>query len=216
MSLPLFALERDPIITLEKSDVGQIVDNLPDLDEIPSIESKTTVARRFELPFYSDITLLELTNPTWQPKHSRLCYAEYENKLIRLKGESPPIHMLNANASLKLSRTTVLEYLAFFCFFVRGEEGPFLIIDRLPVGFVPNSSEIEKLVDEYREPTIWGQTPAGHWRTSAMVYYSNAIFLADFTVQLSGMVDMKGDTPILSDLDQRVVAPLGINATLSS
>jgi len=61
-----------------------------------------------------------------------------------------------------------------------------------------------------------GQDQNGDWRVSAVVYYSNAIFVADFLVHLSGMIDMVDDVPIAADLDDKVEAPLSIAESLSS
>jgi hypothetical protein len=45
---------------------------------------------------------------------------------------------------------------------------------------------------------------------SGLVYYSNAVFVADFSVQLGGMVEMVSDTSVVADLPARVNVPLEI------
>jgi hypothetical protein len=42
----------------------------------------------------------------------------------------------------------------------------------------------------------------------AVVYYSNALFIANFAVQPSGMIEMLNDEPIAADLPVKVDAPV--------
>ena len=42
----------------------------------------------------------------------------------------------------------------------------------------------------------------------AVIYYSNAIFLANFAVEPGGMVRMLDDEPIAADLPAKIHAPI--------
>ena len=52
-------------------------------------------------------------------------YLDDGENLLRLNGKSPPIHEFNPK-HLTLTADCVRNYLHFFCFFVQGDEGPFL------------------------------------------------------------------------------------------
>jgi len=212
----LLVLEQTPISEMKRARRERLFERIGDMADMPRLSSDTTVARRFALPFYTNVDLVELTDRNWLPAGGRLCFLKRGKDLVRLNGTSPPIHTMNAKADLVITRDSLLSYLAFFCFFVRGDEGPFFIVDRLDNPFLPDSSRGDTFAEVFRPPSIWGQDQNGDWRVSAVVYYSNAIFFADFLVHLSGMVEMVDDTPIAADLDDKVEAPLSIEESLSS
>ena len=85
------------------------------------------------------MTLLELTDAGWQRPGLRLCYARLDDgKLLRLAGRSPPIHELNAAAPIRLTEHNVLDYVRFFGFFVRGEHGPFYVVESADDPLLPD------------------------------------------------------------------------------
>ena len=163
----------------------------------------------FDLLFQPSAPLIELRPRPSAARTGRVCFLLQKDRLYWLSGLSVPIHQVNENENPVINEETVLPYLAFFCFFVRGEEGPFLIVDRPASGFLPNIGErSDDVVRIFRTPRIWGQDKNGHWRASALIYYGDGIFLSNFLVRLDGMVEMENDTAILSDLPARVDAPL--------
>ena len=172
--------------------------------------------RRFDLPFYTDVTLLELTNARWAGSDTRLCFLDRVGSLEWLDGTSPPIHAINAEADLRITETNVIQYLAFFCFFVRGEQGPFLIFDSLDNRFLPEGTDRSMLESVFRKPSVIGQDYNGDWRVSALVHYADAVFFASFVVYLSGMIEMMEDWPVKAELGHTVEAPLSVTDVLDS
>lgn len=167
--------------------------------------------RVFDLPFHPNAPLIELRPRSTSSAAGRLCFLIRDDKLFRLNGTSPPIHEVNGLEAPEINEETVLQYLAFFCFFVRGEEGPFLIFDRSENGFIPDLGERhDEITNAIRAPRVWGQNEEGHFRVSGLVYYSNAVFFSNFIVQPSGMIEMISDAPILTDLPAGVDAPVEI------
>ena len=53
-----------------------------------------------------------------------------------------------------------------------------------------------------------GKNEQGYLMCDAVVYYSNALFIANFAVQPSGMIEMLDDEPIAADLAVKVDAPV--------
>ncbi|TXH45940.1 MAG: hypothetical protein E6Q92_02710 [Burkholderiaceae bacterium] len=168
----------------------------------------------FDQSFHPGVPLIELRPRSSSLATGRICFLLLGDKLYRLNGTSPPIHEVNGKKNPLIDEKTVLSYLAFFCFFVRGEEGPFLIVDRRGNGFLPDLSGSygSNMNNAFRPPQVWGQDGLGNWLVSGLVYYSNAIFFADFQVQSSGMIEVVGDATVLTDLPARVESPLEIRS----
>lgn len=186
-------------------------------DELGVIDKKfrcspgtTQIAWR-AMPFYENVVLLRVTDAGWMPKNLVIYYLTMEGNLFRLNGTSPPIHEVNALAPVKITEANVLEYLRFFCFFVRGEEGPFLIAEDMDSPDMPKGAdEKTRAVIEgtIRPASYEGKNAQGFYLCEAVVFYSNALFMANFAVQPTGMIEMLNDEPIATDLPVRVDVPI--------
>ncbi|CAN5440843.1 hypothetical protein BH10ACI4_BH10ACI4_28260 [soil metagenome] len=185
--------------------IGHVIDGILEIDA-------TVLVRRRSLPMYEHAQLVCLTSPKWKP-NVRVCYLEDAGEFFRLNGSSPPIHEVNAKAPVRLTEENAGYYLSFFCLFVQGDEGPYYIIhnlsdELLPAGVASSQNAGNPpgrtLPGLFRRPKYLGKSDGGFWRFSTLVYYSDAIFLADFEVQPSGMVEMVDDQPLITDLPLRV------------
>lgn len=173
--------------------------------------SKTTEVGWRALPFYDNVVMIRLRDRTWGKPKLSIYYLTDQGTLFRLNGTSPPIHEVNAKAPIKVSEQNVLEYLRFFCFFVRGEEGPFLIAESMDDPYMPQTDDAKtKAVIEgtVRPASYEGKNEQGYLMCDAVVYYSNALFIATFAVQPGGMIEMLNDEPIAADLPMKVDAPV--------
>lgn len=187
------------------------------IDQINPIDGKykvspqsTKVAWR-ALPFYDNVVLVRVQDPMWSPQSLTIYYLTEEGNLYRLNGTSPPIHEVNAKAPIKISEANVLEYLRFFCFFVRGEEGPFLIAESMQDADMPKNMDAKTrsvIEGTIRPATYEGKNEQGFYLCDAVVFYSNALFIANFAVQPTGMIEMLDDEPIAADLPIKVDAPI--------
>lgn len=170
----------------------------------------TEVAWR-QLPFYDRVAMIRLKDPSWSPSNLVLYYLTDQGNLFRLNGTSPNIHEVNAKAPIKVTEDNVIDYLKFFCFFVRGEEGPFLIAESIEDPYIPSDLDEKTatvISNTVHPATYKGQNEQGHFLCDAVVFYSNALFEAQFAVQPSGMIEMLDDDPIAIDLPARVDAPI--------
>ncbi len=187
------------------------------LEQVNPIDGKyktsaqtTQVAWR-ALPFYERVVLVRISDPGWTPKNLKIYYLTLDGNLYRLNGTSPPIHEVNAGAPIKLSEPNVLDYLRFFCFFVRGEEGPFLIAEDINDPDLPKNMDAKTrtVVEGTIRPASYeGKNAQGFYLCDGVVFYSNALFIANFAVQPSGMIEMLDDEPIAADLPVRVDTPI--------
>ncbi len=176
-----------------------------------AVSSKSTEVSWRALPFYDNVALIRLKDRSWGKPKLAIYYLTDQGNLFRLNGTSPPIHEVNAKAPIKITEENVLEYLRFFCFFVRGEEGPFLIAETMDDPYIPKNIDPKtKAVIEgtVRGATYEGRNEQGYFMCDAVVYYSNALFIANFAVQPSGMIEMLDDEPIAADLAVKVDAPV--------
>ncbi len=175
------------------------------------VSAATTRVEWRMLPFYDQVALIRVKDPAWTPRNLFIYYLTDQGNLYWLNGTSPPIHEVNAKAPVKITDDNVLEYLRFFCFFVRGEEGPFLIAEDMNDTYVPKDldpktqSVIEGTI---RPATYEGRNDKGFFLCDAVVYYSNALFIANFAVQPGGMIEMIDDEPIAADLPIKIDAPV--------
>jgi len=187
------------------------------LDQINPIDGKyktnpasTKVAWR-ALPFYERVVLIRVQDSAWSPKHLNIYYLTMDGNLFRLNGTSPPIHEVNAAAPVTITEDNVLEYLRFFCFFVRGEEGPFLIAEDIDNPDLPKAIDAQTrtvIEGTIRPATYEGKNAQGFFLCDGVVFYSNALFIANFAVQPSGMIEMLDDEPIAADLPVKVDVPI--------
>jgi len=187
------------------------------LEQINPIDGKYRVSAESTqvfwrmLPFYDQVALIRVKDPNWTNPNLNVYYLTDQGNLFRLNGTSPPIHEVNAKAPIKVNEENVLEYLRFFCFFVRGEEGPFYVAESMEDTNMPTEmddttrSVIEGTI---RPATFEGLNEQGHYLCDAVVFYSNALFIANFAVQPTGMIEMLDDEPIAADLPVRVDTPV--------
>lgn len=172
-----------------------------------STGERTEISER-SLPYYRDTRLVRISDPAWAPS-LRLYYLVSENGFAELSGSSTPIHDVNEADPIQLSDATVLAYLCDFCFFVRGDEGPFLVVDDPENVFLPrDDARVTSAVRQhFRPPRMYGRDDQGRWRVSALDYYGTALFSCDFVISPSGEIEMTRDVP-LAIVGRAIDAPI--------
>lgn len=164
------------------------------------------------LSFYEQMFLLRVRDRNWTHPRRCLFYLWDDNSLFRLDGTSPPIHEVNAKAPIRLDISNVIDYARFFGFFVRGEEGPFHVLespDDLALGQMPGDTWKEVIKSTVRPARLESISERGHFLVEAIIAYSNALFLANFDLHANGMIEMTADEPLVGDLPAPIIdAPL--------
>jgi hypothetical protein len=187
------------------------------LSQVDPIDGKfktnegTTQVHWRSLPFYERVALVRIQDPAWTPGDLVAYYLTDQGALYRLNGLSAPIHDVNTKAPVKISEENVIDYLKFFCFFVRGEEGPFYVAESMEDPSMPlDMDDTTRSVIEgtIRPATFEGVNEQGHYLCDAVVFYSNALFIANFAVQPTGMIEMLDDEPIAADLPVKIDKPV--------
>jgi len=196
---------------VEGEELAGFLEQINPIDGQYKVNFETTQVHWRMLPFYETVALVRVHDPNWVNKKLNVYYLTDQGNLFRLNGTSPPIHEVNAKAPIKISEDNVLDYLRFFCFFVRGEEGPFYIAESMEDPNMPQEmDETTRSVVEgtIRAASFEGMNDQGHYLCDAVVFYSNALFIANFAVQPTGMIEMLDDEPIAADLPVKVEVPV--------
>jgi len=188
--------------------------------------SDETIVQEQRLPFYPDLPFVIARDSAWEPANALVYVLVDGAELVHLNGTSPPIHELNGKGHLRLDDETTLGYLSFFCFFVCGDEGPFYVAMSRTAEYLPDSVREnggeehartrDRFGDVFQSPRRFGRDDDGNRRFSATIFYSNAAFVGDFVVQPSGMIEMKGDFPVIADLPHKISAPLAPDVPVRS
>ena len=198
---------------------------LPDTKEGPD---KTLTVKKTTLSFCPGPGLFEVTRDDIS---SFIVLTSYnlQDHPVFLTARSDPIHTyLITPKKLRISNTTVVRYLRFFCRFVQGDQGAFPIIERacdldwrfetedvkeavdqqlFPVTLLPDlkTKEVAQADDmeEYprrlaREKYLDDERSA--YSLAACVSFGRALSLAWFLVFPDGEVTMNGDWPLVSEL----------------
>jgi hypothetical protein len=166
------------------------------------------------LPWYEHVQLVRATDARWSVDLGVYFLYGPGGKLRRLQGGSAPIHEVNARAPIRLNEENVLAYLRFFCFFVRGEEGPFYIADSIDDPLIPRDIESDArsaIAGALHAPSVNGRDEDGRFLCSATVFYANVLFESSFAVESNGQIEMIEDDPLVADLPHRIRAPIGVH-----
>lgn len=164
-----------------------------------------------QIPFYNTIALVKVDDPAWPAKTGPFWFLAKQGRMFLLDGSSGPIHEANEADPIMVTETNALEYLKFFCYFVHGDEGPFLIVENINHPAL-DTSKLEdatrKVIEDALRPCAFeGKTDEGNFEASAMVLYGNALFAARFSMSQNGMIEMIDDEPIAADLPVKKIKP---------
>ena len=185
--------------------------------QLNRVDGKLTVVEKCRihlcsLSWYPGYHLIRIRHPLWSPKDLFLYYLmDQDRTLYRLNGVASPVHEVNDKAPVQLNQDNVVDYLVFFCFFVRGEEGPFFILESIEDPLIPpNINPTVRAVFEgtIHRATYEGRNFRGEFLCDAVVSYSNALFIANYAVKPTGDIEMVNDEPIAADLPIRLSAPI--------
>lgn len=199
-------------IAFDGDERTELIGRMEPIDGKYEIGSDTTLERT-TLSFYADpVSLIRIRDQGWARSGLTVYYFNSDEILLRLDGTSPHIHEVNARFRIKLSVDNVLDYLRFFCFFVRSTDGPFYVYESYSHEGVPEIEDDEKRRTAHslaRPSWLCGTGSDGSvFHCSIAVWYGDAIFGAIMRVHRNGQVKMLYDIPLVKDLDSRIEAPL--------
>lgn len=189
----------------------------PFLKLINPIQSKWTASAETadvawcQLPFYKTIGLVRVNDTAWPFNTGPFWFLAKQGRMFLLDGSSAPIHDGNEADPMQLTEAGVLDYLRFFCYFVHGDEGPFLIVEDINHPALDKTKiddATRKVIEDAVRPAAFeGKTAEGNFEASAMVLYGNALFSARFSMTEGGMIEMIDDEPVAADLPVKKIKP---------
>ncbi len=194
--------EDDKWNFIQGKDLNDFLSKVTPIDGQHGTNASTTKVAWRPLPFYKKVALIKVEEASWGPTVGPLFFLGYGGNFYRLNGMSTPIHEVNHTAKIHLSEDNVLDYLRFFCFFVHGDKGPFLIAEDASALKLPDSirPEVKELINDSVTPaTFNGMTSDNKYDCSGMVYYGTSLFSAQFHVYPNGLIEMVDDEPIVQD-----------------
>ena len=196
---------------IDAEELADLVKQIEPIDGKHHLNLETLQGFQRTLPWYDGVRLINLRDKSHESPRLRFYYLKSDTGLFRLNGTSPPIHKVNSKTPIKLQPQYVADYLRFFCFFVRGEAGPFYFCEDAADPLIPGAKDekLRSVIEATARPMSYeGTDTLGKFLVDGVVFYSNAIFIANFAVQPTGMVEMLNDEPIAADLPFKIDAPL--------
>ncbi|BBZ45230.1 hypothetical protein MPRM_25110 [Mycobacterium parmense] len=169
-------------------------------------DSTLVSCRWSALSFYSDHRLMELQ--FFREHGMARAYALHGlHDTEWLSGESNSIHEVNEAESLELTESTVADYVRFFFYFLRADDGAFVLIESADEVHAP--ADVEER-DEGGDDTLSlkaaratarplsarGLDDTGRWLLDAAVTYGGHLFTCSLAVESDGVVEMMDDEPI--------------------
>lgn len=145
------------------------------------------VVRVAGLSFYAGTRLAWLLVPTKAGPIVDVFALVTDETSFLLDGSSVPVHAANAEEELELTAESAPDYLRFFLFAVRGDGGPFLLVDE------PPAAQAQATRAQALEPS--GVDEQGRFRFRAVIAYEGAVFKCTLAVSSSGEAEMLDDEP---------------------
>jgi len=132
-----------------------------------------------------------------------------------LDGKSSPIHEHNSLHGISIDTDTALEsYFRFFCFFIRGNSGPFEVVEKDHHFVLPPNEKGTRKKARIAPPKIVHRVSGEQTaKISATIFYDRKLFASKFVVgTTTGNISMEEDEVIASDVTR--VPPLSFVNTL--
>nr|WP_320144108.1 tetratricopeptide repeat protein [uncultured Cohaesibacter sp.] len=155
--------------------------------------------RATNLGFYPGTRLVEIQLSMKEEKITQaiISLMVSENGATILDGLSPIVYALNKENLSFPDETSRLQYLKFFSAYVRGEQGPFLVVEHAnEVQFVDNAEQARLLpmIDPIKP--IREKANESTQSFSTFVIYDGHLFRCLFNIGINGLIEMKEDYPV--------------------
>ena len=192
---------------VEKQDLAEIINliNQEQGFDIYSLESSS--AKKAATPFYKSLELLEVTEfGSIPPLTMRFFLKNDKIEIFKLDGSKEALLDINKIEKPKLDDKNVVAYAKFALGSVMGEEGSFRLIenvDEIEFSREPTEKE-QKMLLAAIKPAKANPSNEG-FTIDANVLYSDCVYRAIITVTNDGMVDIKEEKTMLTDMPTREI-----------
>ncbi len=146
------------------------------------------------LLFYPGATVVRVTDLSWRPTPKTFYFFGLRGQYRRLEGSKNFIQFLNEKLPLKLSEQTAIEYLKFYCFFLRFSGQPFILFEKLDdLGALHNhfsAAELERLRNHLHPFKIESNPAQAQLSVSTLLVHGENVYDCLFTLNAQGRVEM--------------------------
>lgn len=146
------------------------------------------------LLFYPGATVVRVTDLSWRPAPKTFYFFGLRGQYRRLDGSIDFIHFLNEKLPIKLSEQTAIEYLKFYCFFLRFGGQPFILFEKLDdLGTLRNhfsASALERLQNHLHPFKIESNSAQAQLSVSALLIHGGNVYNCIFSLNAQGRVQM--------------------------
>ncbi|MDT5366837.1 MAG: cell division protease FtsH [Mycobacterium sp.] len=179
--------------------------------ELPAYFAGSTLlsSRSSPLSFYKAYRLMELA---FVREHGpeRAFVLDGPGGTAWLNGSSEPMHATNEDESLALTDATVADYVRFFFYFLRADEGAFVLIESSEeIGSAEEPGDatkeegdkddvltLETARGKARPLLMRGLDATGRWLLDATVAYDGCLYNMTAAAERDGAIEMTDDDPI--------------------
>jgi ATP-dependent Zn protease len=189
-------------------------------DEIPQFFIGTSIktARCTTLPFYKSHQMLELELVSEQGAE-KAYLLDGDDRTWWLDGSTAPVHDINDAESVNITEDNAVDYLRFFCWVLRADEGPFVLLESpeeiQPIVYDDQYFEANKDTLDADAARVWAAVKqarqgVGPLRVGGreedtdrfLIYsalaYGNVRSAVTFAVDPGGLVEMVDDTLVMT------------------
>jgi hypothetical protein len=188
----------------DKSAVG-ILAELLDVDAAVLATAVHVSGQAADLPFYKRWVLLKIIGRPNEyidmPETVFALWADGKRPQL-LDGSNEALYAANEDEGLKLKPEQVLDYIHYFLFVVRGDEGAFIPFEKAPKK-VPAGSEAIAAMASPLVPA--GTDEGGDYLYKGKIIYGTALFEATFSVDVGGQMSMLDDEPLAADVPAELI-----------
>ncbi len=179
---------------------ADFLDFISPLDGLELSSSNANVYVK-SLPFYQDTNIIQVVVNGWEDAPSFFFFLEdcKNEDYVLLRGVSDVIHDLNASGALQLNADNVMDYLKFFCQFIKDDQGEcFYVIENEHSEAMKGLSAYDKsrYLRKFQGSLISDEASLGKFVIVTRVLHTGYVYDAVYDVMRDGNVTMKEDTLI--------------------
>lgn len=178
--------------------LAEIQSKISDLDIDPS----STTIRKHDLPFYADVTLLELVDTSKDPALEKKVLYGGETMEI-LNWTNQPIYTTNEKAPISINAENMPAYIKFFFDFVRGRHGRFLIVENpeeIDWKEKPPEKGLKALEKMITPLTVIEEKTEGTTVLSSYMVFKDSLFKANVLVEKDGMISLSDEQLVVEGM----------------
>jgi hypothetical protein len=166
----------------------------------PEVKPGALIVQK-KLPFLKGGTLIKCINDT--AKDEAIFYMNAGDETVHIVGTRDSLDEAVAIAGgLDLRLDTALDYLKFFCLFIKdGESGePYYLVEKTGSEFIASYSPYrrKRVLRNFQPPVARWDDARGLYRATGRILHWGQVFDAQFNIFTNGDIDMTDDTLVIS------------------